>query len=145
MATNENFANKNKINRPTSITVISIFYWINAVTQGAMSIIGFTRLLGSISEGPDSIPAISILLPIGNMVLVACFVVVGWGLWQLKQWGRLAAITLSGLMIAISLFMFAFAIIYGQFSIPYNIVFHGLVLSALFGANVKAAFQSNST
>ena len=140
MIANENPVGKNKENRPISIAVISIFYWINAAVQGVNGVTRFGRLLGSITEGRDSIPAISILLPIGNIVLVLFFVVVGWGLWQLRPQTRLAAIFLSGFMTAISLFVFVLALIYGQFLIPYNIVLHGLVLGALFSTTVKQVF-----
>jgi predicted RNA-binding Zn-ribbon protein involved in translation (DUF1610 family) len=78
---------------------------------------------------------------VGIIALAIFSAVVGSGLWQLKAWARRAAIVVSSLVIVVNLIVFVIGFMSGQFSIPYGIVLHGLVLWVLNSMSVKAVFE----
>ncbi len=151
-ANTNNLTNTNK--RPTSITAISVFYWLNALALGAVGVIApfvfiapyfdGTYPPSQVSEDMSSILLLSALF-LGIFALAIFTAVVGTAVWQLKNWARQAAIGISSLLIVVNMGVFVNAIISGQILIPYGIVFHGLVLWVLTSMNVRALFKPIST
>jgi hypothetical protein len=140
--------------RPRSVTIISIFYWLNAFVLGAIGVITVLLLVGPyfngvfpLSQISEEIPEILLWLslPVGVIALAIFSAVVGWGLWQLRRWARRAAIVVSGLVIAINLVSFVVGLVNGQLPMPYGLVLHGLVLLGLTNVNVKYAFEPMGT
>jgi len=133
-------------NRPIVVLIISIFYWLNALVLGFIGITVILAQLGSLPSlnGSGEKPSnylLSLSLSVGATILAIVLIVVGWRLLQLKPQARQAAIILSGIVIVPNLFIFIVRMIYGQFSIPFSVIFHALVIWALYSKNVKAAFQ----
>ena len=149
-------ANKpiNRMRRPGSVTVVSLFYGVNAVGLGAAGVVaGLTIVVpyfdgtlpqSQVSEDMSTIILFGGLL-VGVISLAILTAVVASGLWQLKSWARRGAIIMSSLIIIVSLGVFVYELIKGQIVIPYGIVFHGLVLWALTSMSVKAVFAPMNT
>ena len=136
--------------RPGIVTAICCFYWFNTLILGAIGIISVLLMVGPYLNGALPLNRMSeemsgILSICGlsvMLVALAAFVaVVGWGLWQLKRWARGAAMLGSSLAIGLNLVVFVIALANGGFGMPYGVVFHGLVLGALFRGDVKTAFE----
>jgi len=134
-------------NRPKYVWIISTFYWLNALLFGAIGIPIILILFGIFpNEGgdkPDNF-LLTFSLAIGAIVLAIALIIVGWNLWKLKPQARLAGITLSGLILVINLIIFGVRLVNGQFSIPFSVIFHGIVIGALYNRSIKVAFQDNS-
>ena len=92
--------------RPGSLTIVSLFYWLNALGLGAIGLVALLSLARSqVSEDLRSVLLLGSLL-VGIIALTIFVAVVGWGLWQLRAWARRAAIVISSLAIAINLIIF---------------------------------------
>jgi hypothetical protein len=144
----------NKIKRPSSISAVSVFYWLNALALGVVGVIVPLVLLAPSSDGTlprsqVSEDMSSILLlsgPFIGLIALAIFTaIIGSGLWQLKNWARRAAIVISSLIIVVNFGVFVNGLTKGQVLIPYGIVLHGLVVWVLTSISVRAVFEPMST
>jgi len=138
------------IKRPPNITVVSLFYWFNALALGAIGVVVTSSLVvpyfnGTLprSQAPEEMSSIPLFggLVVGSIALAIFIAVVGSGLWRLKIWAHRAAIVISSLIVIVNLGFFVDGIIKRQLVIPYGIVFHGLVLWVLNSKDVKAVFE----
>lgn len=127
------------IKRPRNITVVSLFYWFNAIALGVIGVV-LTLLHSQAPDEMSSIPLIGGLV-VGSIALAIFIAIAGSGLWRLKIWAHQAAIVISSLIVIVNLGFFVDGIIKGRLVIPYGIVFHGLVLWVLNSKDVKAVFE----
>ena len=140
----ENPINDNNLRRPTSVRVISIFYWVYALRSCLVGTLNIIPLISNKESGQHSTTLFSLLFVIiglGLVVLVLFFV--GLAIWQLKRWARWIAIAISILFVLISLGTFTNSLLHGQFSFPITAVAHALILLVLFNTNVKETFKSS--
>lgn len=104
--------------RPDGVTLISVYYWFLAVLF-ALGICGvFVGLFSSIARGERGIIGAIIGLVFGLFFTVAAALAtgaVGWGLWSLKSWARMAAIVLA----ILQLFAFPIGTVIGALIIWY--------------------------
>ena len=138
------------VNRPRNITVVSLFYWFNAIALGAIGVVITLSLIvpyfdGTLPRSQASEELSSVLLfgvlVLGSIALAIFIAVIGTGLWRFKSWARRAAIVISSLIIVANFVLFVNGIIKGQPVIPYGIVFHGLALMVLTSMSVKKDFE----
>lgn len=86
--------------RPDGVTLISVYYWFLAVLSAFMIcgsvfwVIGGDRGLFGLILGLLFWPFFMLASAIAN-------VAVGWGLWNLKSWARMAAIVLAILQLLV--------------------------------------------
>jgi hypothetical protein len=144
----------NTLKRPSSITVVSLFYWLNAVALAAVGVIAVFVWIAPYFDGTlppgqvlEDISGILLLsgLFLGILALAIFTAVVGTGLWQLRNWARRAAIVISSLLIVVNMGVFVNGLISGQVVIPYGIVLHGLVLWVLTSMSARAVFEPMRT
>lgn len=90
-----------KKQRDDGVTLIAgyHFFW-GALLLLASCILAIPTLITGIVgfvDDPDALIATGILFVIGSIVMVLCllYLVVGYGLWTLRRWGRTAAIALG--------------------------------------------------
>jgi signal transduction histidine kinase len=88
--------------RPDGVTLISIYYWFLAAlfTLGICGV--FVGMFTSIASGERGVVGAIIALVFGLFFTLAAAVAtaaVGWGLWNLKSWARMAAIVLAVLQL----------------------------------------------
>lgn len=136
--------------RPTGVTVIAILCFL----VGASSLLSAFRVL-SIDIPAELEPLSGWILGVGLFALVfaALYIAIGWGLWELRDWARMAAITLSVLGLIFCLMGGIYLI--GGIEIPYLgpirllgpglalivlAVIYGLVIWYLFQPDVESAF-----
>ncbi|MGE5140418.1 MAG: hypothetical protein ACM3JD_13205 [Rudaea sp.] len=87
--------------RPDGVTVVAIWYWVNAFffLLGGCAILTFAIAPIALAPGDTGGRAIAILAVSIGLLFVLAFGVVGaiagWGLYQLKEWGRWMAIVLA--------------------------------------------------
>lgn len=84
--------------RPDGVTILAVYHWFLA----AMSILGICGavfgLFATIASGERGVFAALFWMSVGLFTAVASAVIngfVGWGLWGLKPWARIAAIVLA--------------------------------------------------
>ncbi|MFQ5855706.1 MAG: hypothetical protein ACE5LU_08710 [Anaerolineae bacterium] len=84
--------------RPDGVTLISVYYWF-LTAMFTLGICGvFFGMFSSIAGGERGVVGAVIGLVFGLFFTVAAAVAtawVGWGLWNLKSWSRMAAIVLA--------------------------------------------------
>ena len=122
--------------RPDGITLLSALFWILAI----IAIIGSLFMLGAkdaiidiIEEDSDTpnwvidlVDSIFVGIGVISFIIGIIYVIVGWGLWTMKSWARLAAIVLA----VISLISFPIGTILGI-----------IILWYLFKPEIKEAFH----
>lgn len=92
--------------RPDGVTLIAIWHFISAIFSllGVCgTLVGLVAVLSSPGPQEDTVvAAVAILVgTVALLVLLAAFVIVGWGLWKLKSWARIAAIVLAILQLPV--------------------------------------------
>lgn len=123
--------------RPDGITLLSALFWVLAllaIISGLFMIGAKDALIEIIEEDSgtsqsviDFIDSIFIGVGVIMFILTIIYIVVGWGLWTLKSWARLAAIILA---------------IISLISFPIGTILGIIILWYLFKPEIKAAFQT---
>ncbi len=123
--------------RPDGITLLSALFWvlaILAIISGLFMVGAKDALIEIIEEDSgtsqsviDFIDSIFIGVGVIMFILAIIYIVVGWGLWTLKSWARLAAIILA---------------IISLISFPIGTILGIIILWYLFKPEIKAAFQT---
>lgn len=143
------------MNRPTGVTVIAILYMIGAafcVVLGVLMFVGggfMATMMNQQASGGSGVAGILAGLgaALGVVVLVfgAIDAVVGWGLWSLKEWGRIMAIILSALGALLQLPGLLRALthfhIFGIVWVGFWLAIHILIIVYLLKPETKAAFR----
>jgi hypothetical protein len=137
---NEDLTDNNKINRPMSVTIVSIYYWLQALALWSSGIISALSLLNISSEygnNHDRITATVVFTVVTIPLAIAC-TMAGWGLWKLRTWARSISIGMSILGLVV---VGVPIIINRQFSDLLYAITNILVLVVLFKTNVKSSFK----
>lgn len=143
------------MNRPTGVTIIAILYMIGAalcVVAGILMFVGggfMATMMSQQTQGgagaASFLAGLGAALGVVVLIFGAIDAVVGWGLWSLKQWGRIMAIVLSalgallqlpGLLRALTHFHI-FAVVW----VGFWLAVHILIIVYLLKPEVKAAFR----
>lgn len=104
--------------RPDGVTLISVYHWFLAAmfTLGICGV--FFGMFSAIAGGERGVIGAVIGLVFGLFFTVAAAIttaLVGWGLWNLKSWARMAAIVLA----ILQLFAFPIGTVIGALIIWY--------------------------
>lgn len=147
------------MNRPTGVTVLAVLLFLGTallVLLGIGTFLGgafIGSMVGAAAHragggaagagfGAVIGAAIGVFLLIGAALNAIC----GYGLWNLKEWGRMLTIVLSAIGVVLALLNMLFAMmhfhIFGVFFILVRIAFGGLVIWYLSQPQVKAAFST---
>ena len=139
--------------RPTGVTLIAIYHYLAAAMLG---VIGVSLFVGgkviSMLGGADSVilPRTGFLIGVvGGSVFLAfalVHVIAGFGVWSMKEWGRLLAIVLAviSLLLAIPgllLSAITMHVFFGGYRIL-RVTISVLLIWYLLQAETKAAFRS---
>ncbi|HXZ28517.1 MAG TPA: hypothetical protein VEG08_11030 [Terriglobales bacterium] len=146
--------------RPTGVTVISILYFLGALflTLCAVVFIGMMSVAGLGARAHEMGP-LAVLAGLGAVAGVVCLifavvaVVVGWGLWSLKEWARIVALIFSGLGLVGGVVGFLGAVLLRSHLFPafgvigavgglVRIAINALILWYLLQPQVKQAFAA---
>ncbi len=122
--------------RPDGVLVIALYHLVIGVLigMGICALLTIPFIVGVAASGdPDARVAVPIVG--GIMVLAAGFlfllalanILVGWGLWQMREWARIAAIGLSVLRLL---------------NFPVGTIIGGLIIWYLLQPQTVAAFQA---
>ena len=118
--------------RPTGVSLIAVLYFIG----GGLSILSALSVLFTPLPAPFSnwTTAIGLL----GVVFGLLYTAIGWGLWELRDWGRIGTLVLSALGLVLNLvggvyFLLGFSVEpYGRVSFP-GVGVGSLVLAAIYG------------
>jgi len=130
--------------RPVGVTVLAVLHFVGAIVMAFVAILLF---LGT-SMAASSPSGATILLGLGvfGIVLVLLFAVLGallgWGLWNLKNWARLVVLIISALGVVATLMNLVFTGIELAFVAGYliRLAYYALVIWYLLRPHVKLAF-----
>ncbi len=145
------------MNRPTGVTVLSILAFIGTAFMVLIAIGCFVggafigtmigasaRQAGAGAAGAGFGAVIGAAIGIGFLIGAALYAACGYGLWNLKEWGRMLTIILSaigvifgGMSLLLSMVHFH---IFGMFFTLVRIAIGILVIWYLMQPHVKAAF-----
>jgi hypothetical protein len=137
------------MNRPTGVTIIAILQFIGA---GLCILAGIGALVGASFLGAAGGPAGAggMFAMLGGAVSIVLFIIagiailLGWGLWTLKEWARIVTIVLQGLALlgaVLTLVQLGSAFLVGGII---RLAISGLIIWYLLKPDVKAAFQGQS-
>jgi len=121
--------------RTDGMTLVAGFHFLVAALflLGTLIMMIPTGILGIVSvvEDPDAMIAMFIVGGIGILTLGLCllYLAVGYGLWTLKPWGRVAALALA---------------VVSLFGVPIGTVTGGLTLWYLMQPNVAQKFEAQA-
>lgn len=139
--------------RPTGVTIIAVLDFIGAgfcVLAGLGMMLGGGFIASMMSQqeggaGAGLLGAIGAAAGVFFLVLAAVAVLLGWGLWKLKEWARIVTIVFAATgavfaligMFAVLGHFAAVGIVVGLIRLAIN----GLIIWYLLQPHVKAAFQ----
>jgi hypothetical protein len=139
------------MNRPTGVTVISVLYFISACLTlfvGVAFAIGGSLVKMFLRDADPRV--MTMIASAGIIVAVVCFfvalipIIVGWGLWSLKEWARVTAIVLSSIVAALRLLRIFLLLLHfnvlGIIASLIVIAIHGWIIFYLLKPHVKTAF-----
>ena len=137
------------MNRPVGVTILAVLQFIGAglcVLLGILVVVGAgAGFLGSMTQGQGGTGGLMAMvggaLSVFFFVVAAIGVLLGWGLWNLKNWARITSIVLCGLgalMAVLALLNFSSTIIVG---VIIRLAINGVIIWYLLQPNVAAAFQ----
>jgi hypothetical protein len=147
------------MNRPTGVTVLAILLFLGTAVLllfGVLSFVGgafIGSLIGASAQragagaaGAGLGAAIGAFIGIFFLIGAVLNGVCGYGLWNLKEWGRMLTIVLTAIGIVLALFNMLIAMvhfhIFGAFFVVIRIAIGGLVIWYLSQPQVKAAFAA---
>jgi hypothetical protein len=144
--------------RPVGVTILAVLYFLGAVgclLAGILMIVGGGFMATLISQqtqasgvGAGFLAGLGAVLGVVIFIFAALYVLLGWGLWKLKNWARIVTIVLAALGIAGALLGLAGAFLhFGMFLLVLTLVrlaICGLILWYLLQPNVSAAFQGQA-
>jgi hypothetical protein len=141
--------------RPVGVTILAVLYFLGAVCcvlAGILMILGGGFIATLISQqaqgagvGAGVLAGLGAALGVVILIFAAVDVLLGWGLWKLKNWARIVTIVLAAIGIAGALFGLLGAFLhFGMFLLVLTLVrlaISGLIIWYLLQPNVTAAFQ----
>ena len=75
--------------RPTGLKLIAIYFFF-------IGLLGVLSALATLFIPlPNQLAGLTIAIGLLNVVFAALYILVGWGLWETREWARLAAVVLS--------------------------------------------------
>jgi hypothetical protein len=145
------------MNRPTGVTVLAILLFIGSgllVLLGVGSFLGgafIGSMVGARAQehgaGAGIGAFIGGLIGIFFLIGAALNAICGFGLWSLKEWGRMLTIVLTAIGVALGLLSFFLSMlhfhIFGIFFIMVRLAIGGLIIWYLSQPEVKAAFSAH--
>jgi len=145
------------MNRPVGVTIIAILYFLGAIlcVLGGIGMMvggGFIATLigqqggqGS-AAGAGVFAGLGVVMGVFFLILAIIPLVVGLGLWKLKEWGRILAIAVSAISAVLQLFGVVGMLLHfsvGGFAfLVCRLAISVLIVWYLLKPEVKAAFQS---
>jgi Predicted membrane protein (DUF2127) len=148
------------MNRPTGVTVLAVLLYIGAglLVLGAIgTFVGGAfvgSMIGSSSKqagggatgaglGAAIGAVVGVFLLVGAVLNATC----GYGLWSLKEWGRMLTIVLTAIGLVMAVFSLFVSMIhfhiFGLFFLMVRIAIGGLIIWYLSQPQVKAAFGTS--
>jgi len=83
--------------RPTGISLIAVLCFI-------LGLLGLVSALMTLAIPlPDPFGRVSLVLGLLSLIIAALYLVVGWGLWELREWARLTTMVISALILVANL------------------------------------------
>jgi hypothetical protein len=141
--------------KPVGVVVLAVLDFVGAGILALVALglgVGLS-IIGGMMHRPGmgaSMAAIGALGGLVVLILAACFALVGWGLWTLRNWARVVTIVLAalGLLGSISSFFYIGAGIHvsGIFWIwpVIRVAVNGVIIGYLLQPEVKQAFGGSS-
>jgi hypothetical protein len=122
--------------RPTGVTILGVLVYICAAS---LFIAGIVSVVGGIALIPSHVPgsAIEAIVGVGYILLAALHAIAGYGLMELKNWGRMLTIGLIALGLAANLIDLARSL---SIYLVSPVVVSAYVLWYLFQFDVRKAF-----
>jgi drug/metabolite transporter (DMT)-like permease len=92
--------------RPLGVTLIAIYHWLRACLLGVLGLLMIfaggmaSRYLSSMEDNPRIgalLAGLGVVFGVGALVFAVLFVVLGIGIWTIKNWARVVTIAVSAL------------------------------------------------
>jgi hypothetical protein len=140
--------------RPTGVTLIAVYHFLSAVFMVLLAIglgVGGTVLGAAFAGGGNGVlgglgAAVGIIGAIAMLIGAGIAAVAGYGIWVLREWGRILSIVLAGISLLFALPGLFFVhhvhtfFLFGSVRLV-HIALDGLIIWYLVQAEIKALFQ----
>ena len=95
--------------RPVGVTIIAIVFFLECAFGVTLGIrLARSGLITTSYSGSSGMPDLAAVAIIDIVVFTALYALAGWGLWKLKNWGRLLAVALQIIGSAVALLRWSF-------------------------------------
>lgn len=144
--------------RPVGVTILAVLYYLGAAScvVGGIAMIaggGFIATLikqqaqssGAGAGGAGLLAGVGAALGVFFLLVAAVYVLLGWGLWALKNWARIVTVVLCAIFLALQLLGLVTVLTHfnlrSLISSLLWIAVDAVIIGYLLQAGVKAAFQ----
>jgi len=121
-------------NRPAGVAFIAVWFFLNGLSALSAALVPLFFL--DLFTGLGMTGATPILAAVIMLLIAAAYFAIGWSLWELRDWARLATIALAGIGLVIQLIAGVLLIVGFQVA-DISIRFMGAGLASLLGAVVN--------
>ncbi len=115
--------------RPTGVTLIAVLFFI----YGILSLLGALGIMGL--PLPDPIGRFSLIIGLVSLLIGVAYLALGYGLWDLREWGRIGTIALSAIVLFANV-IFGAAMLFGVDLGGFRLSFPGVGAGALIQAAI---------
>jgi hypothetical protein len=131
---------------PLGITLIAIYHWLRACVLALLALLMIfagglaSRFLSSVEDNPRIgaiLGGLGIFFGAGILLLAMLFVVLGIGIWTMKNWARLATIVVSAIALLPALFVLLHPRPFGLIRVAINVA----IIVYLLRAEVVQLFE----
>jgi hypothetical protein len=131
--------------KPVGVTIIAIVFFLESAFVVLLGIrLARSGLITTSYSGSSGLPELVAAAIVLAVVFSALYALAGWGLWKLKNWGRLLAVALQTIGSAVDLLRWVFTknpSMSKSFATVITLALYGAVVWYLTKKDVKAAFS----
>lgn len=115
--------------RPTGVTLIAVLFFI----YGILGLLSALATMGL--PLPDPLGRFSLIIGLGALLVAVAYLALGYGLWDLREWGRIGTLILSALALVLNV-VFGVAMLFGVEMGGFRLSFPGVGAGALVQAAI---------
>jgi hypothetical protein len=132
------------MNRPTGVVVIAILYWLGAfglLCMGAIMAIGFSVFGAFVNRFGPIVAGLGVIGGLVFLGIGAAVAIIGYGLFQLREWARITAIVFAGIGLVLAFLSFLHPFGFGLMGRLFRLGVNALIIWYLIQPQIRGRFS----